>query len=177
MLRLGALELEQAVLPTLSAHMDLQALPRPAPSAAESPSPGFTEAPVQSQAESLDDESQNSCSGCHRSSGGPSSPPPASPPGHLEHSRITCHACSIWGRGCSGNEHKTVLGCTGHCQASLSMSRFWTVWGWVLTCWLREEPRISFRSALSSMNEETDTGLRFRAARICSFGVRNKICL
>lgn len=109
--------------------MDPQALPRPAPSAAESPSPGFTEAPVQSQAESLDDELQNSYSGCHSSSGGPSSPPPASPPGHLEHSLITCHACSIWGRGCSGNEHKMVLGCMGHCQAFLSVSRFWTCLG------------------------------------------------
>ena len=89
-IRLGALELEQAIFPTLSAHMDPQALPRPAPSAAESPSPGFTEAPVQSQAESLDDELQNSYSGCHRSSGGPSSPPLASQPGHLEHSLSTC---------------------------------------------------------------------------------------
>lgn len=43
----------------------------PAPSAAESCSPGFREAPVQSRTESFDDELWNSYSSCHRSSGGP----------------------------------------------------------------------------------------------------------
>lgn len=41
-----------------------------APSAAESCSLGFAEAPLQSQAESLDDELWNSYSGCHHSSSG-----------------------------------------------------------------------------------------------------------
>ena len=102
------LELEQAILPTVTAHMDPQALLRPAPSAAESHSPGFTEALVQSQAESLDDELRNSYSGCHRSSGGPSSPPSASPPSRLEHSLVACHSCSVGKRGRSGTEKMVV---------------------------------------------------------------------
>lgn len=42
----------------------------PAPSAAASCSLGFAEAPLQSQAESLDEELWNSYSGCHHSSRG-----------------------------------------------------------------------------------------------------------